>query len=485
MTGVRVVNVVHPSGELYRTFCRFAGAHKEGSFFQSAAFIDLIDRWPEAEWVLLLAVREGAMKDPGAHYTPPGQSRTGVPSGKPLSIHTQDGKSNSDGQQDKKHRPATQISASAKNVSNQGVLSSAKAHQKRQELTSSEWTTVVDPSEIAGSLLAVIIQEKPHGLWCIQPFKQLYRNLSARTIVYGGPLLASGTRLRQEQTLVALLEALNKRVNHRSLFTQFRNFFDVDDMIPVFKDAGYQKRDRLNLLLNTTSQEEAWNNLTTNRRRQIRLSIRNGATIIANPSEQQVDSFYEILATLYQRQIKKPLPGRDFFHALANNNYLDTDCDVIPNEPNGPNAGTEGELTENGVAKQSSRDEGGGSMVLLVGYEGKVVGGVACVWLPAQTMHEWYACGLDREYKDKKVYPSVLATWAAIKTAANMNIPHFDFMGMGKPDIPYGVRDFKKEFGGKWVSHGRFSRINNRLLYFLAEIGYNLLFFFQKNPKKT
>lgn len=485
MTGVRVVNIIHPSGELYRTFCRFAGEHKEGSFFQSAAFIDLIDRWPEADRVLLLAVREGAMKDPGARYTPFDQNRTGIPSKKPLSTHAQDDKSNSDSQQDRKHSPAAPMSASAKKFSSQNVPSSAKAHQGRQEVKSSDLTTVVDPSQIAGSLLAVIIQEKPYGLWCIQPFKQLYRNLSARTIVYGGPLLAPGTRLRQEQTLVALLETLNKKVKHRSLFTQFRNFFDVDDMIPAFKESGYQKRDRLNLLLNTTSQEAAWNNLTPNRRRQVRQSIGNGATIIANPSEQQVDSFYEILADLYHRRIKKPLPGRDFFHALANNNHLQTDCHVVTDEPNGTNAGAEEERTKNGVAEKSSRDAGGGSMVLLVGYEGKIVGGVACAWLPSQTMHEWYACGLDREYKDKKVYPSVLATWAAIKTAANMNIPRFDFMGMGKPGIPYGVRDFKKEFGGKWVNHGRFSRINNRLLYFLAEIGYNLLFFFQKKPKKT
>ena len=104
----------------------------------------------------------------------------------------------------------------------------------------------------------------------------------------------------------------------------------------------------------------------------------------------------------------------------------------------------------------------------------QVIGGAACVLLPGRVMHEWYACGLDRDYKQQHIYPSVMATWAAMAYAATHGIPQFDFMGMGQPDIPYGVRTFKKAFGGRWTSHGRLSRINRPLPYSIAELLYNL-----------
>ena len=38
-------------------------------------------------------------------------------------------------------------------------------------------------------------------------------------------------------------------------------------------------------------------------------------------------------------------------------------------------------------------------------------------------------------------------------------------MGAGKPGDNYGVRDFKAQFGGELVEHGRFLRINKPLVY--------------------
>jgi len=47
-------------------------------------------------------------------------------------------------------------------------------------------------------------------------------------------------------------------------------------------------------------------------------------------------------------------------------------------------------------------------------------------------------------------------------------------MGLGKPEEPYGVRDFKARFGGRWVNYGRFSRVNKRVGYAISELIYNL-----------
>ena len=112
-------------------------------------------------------------------------------------------------------------------------------------------------------------------------------------------------------------------------------------------------------------------------------------------------------------------------------------------------------------------------MILLVKYEDRIIGGILSPVFTDKVIYEWYVCGLDQEFRH--VYPSVLATWAAMDYALQNNIARFDFMGVGVPDRDYGVRDFKSKFGGELVNYGRFGRVNNKLLYAITEIGFNIL----------
>ena len=89
------------------------------------------------------------------------------------------------------------------------------------------------------------------------------------------------------------------------------------------------------------------------------------------------------------------------------------------------------------------------------------------------TIYEWYVCGLHGEFKD--IYPSVLATWAPIEYAANNNLSCFDFLGAGRPDEDYGVREFKAKFGGELVNFGRFSKIHNKMKYKFGELGLKVM----------
>lgn len=50
-----------------------------------------------------------------------------------------------------------------------------------------------------------------------------------------------------------------------------------------------------------------------------------------------------------------------------------------------------------------------------------------------------------------------------------------DFMGAGKPDSEYGVRDFKLQFGGDLVEHGRFKYICKPMLYKMGVLGLKIL----------
>jgi len=96
-----------------------------------------------------------------------------------------------------------------------------------------------------------------------------------------------------------------------------------------------------------------------------------------------------------------------------------------------------------------------------------------CPILAGRVVYEFYVCGLDDEYSE--MYPSVMATWSAMEYAVKNSIPLFDFMGAGKPDEHYGVRDFKARFGGEPVEFGRFLKIRKPLLYQIGKRGLKIM----------
>jgi serine/alanine adding enzyme len=280
---------------------------------------------------------------------------------------------------------------------------------------------------ISGILLGVIIREM-YGL---------AGYFSSRTVIYGGPLIGLNA-LNREEILAVMLNGLISRVRNYAIFIQFRNFTSQEMMLKTFEADGFYLRDRLNLIVDTSSRETVIQNMSESRWRQVRKSIGHGAKCRFPENLMEVRAFYNILHDLYKYKVKKPLPPWEFFEQFYR----------ISNE---------GKL----------------GVILLVEYQGKIIGGILAPVTPGKTIYEWYVCGLDQQYKE--VHPSVLATWAALDYAVSNNIPQFDFMGVGIPEREYGVRDFKARFGGKIVNYGRFARINNKAFYAIAELGYNFL----------
>ncbi len=404
----RISLIQHPSGKLYDAFRRFSAGHPEACWFQGDPFFRFAEKWPEAKPVLLVALRKEKLKDPGI-------------------------------------RSSKSLSTSIESLE----------HSRHSQPFANEL--------LAGSLLAVTIHEPLPARYRSWLFGGLYPRLTARTLVYGGPLLGEGSRLEQEITLKALLAALKVQVQKNSLFTQFRNFGEHPDRKHIFHAMGFSWHDRLNLLVDTSSLETAWHGISTSRRRQVNKSLQRGARIITMADEAQLNEFYAILQRLYKYKIQKPLPSREFFRILAS-------MQQHKKRPGSQDA-------DPGIQEP-------GVVFLLVTFRNKVIGGIVCPLLPGRSLYEWYVCGLDHEYKPMGIYPSILATWAAISYGARHQTPVFDFMGLGKPDQPYGVRDFKARFGGKWINPGRYSTINNRFLYFWAEVAYNLSGAWQKLFRK-
>ena len=282
---------------------------------------------------------------------------------------------------------------------------------------------------------AVGIEENGHLVGVIvgyttqetNPIKQFF---TCRSIIIGGPMLDEHI---SSDALSALLVAV-KQVTKKAIYVETRNFNDYSKWKEIFEPCGFQYQPHLNYHINTTSLDQVQARIGKHRWRYIRLSMRDGAQIVENPTIGQVRAFYTILQDLYRTKVRTPLWSWEFFERLYHTEH---------------------------------------ARYILVELDGQIVGGTACVCLPGKAVYEWYACGLDNCRDD--IRPLSVAIWGELQYAAENGYPLFDFMGAGKLDEPYGVRDFKAEFGGELVEHGRFLCVRKPLLYAIGKLGVKWL----------
>ncbi len=249
---------------------------------------------------------------------------------------------------------------------------------------------------------------------------------SRRCIVWGGPLVSENSNGLSE-ILLAELHNLTKNC----VYTEFRNIFDLNSLNSSFMNTGFVYKPQLNYVIYTSSEEENFKKLSKSKQRQIRQSFKNGAVIEEAESEKDLRSFYLILHSLYKSKVKKPLPSFAFFLKFFSNPEL--------------------------------------GRIFLIKKDGIIYGGILCPFFNNKIIYEWYIAGIDG--KIKNIYPSVLATWAAIKYGAENGFKYFDFLGAGSPNSDYGVREFKSKFGEELVENGRYFRINKPILYQFGKIG--------------
>lgn len=257
------------------------------------------------------------------------------------------------------------------------------------------------------------------------------RHFTRRAIVNGGPMIREDI---SEAALELLLSSLKEQLHRQAIFVEIRNFADYSRWKAVFERCGFVYEQHLNFIADISEEAAILSNMSESRRRQIRKALDAGAHIEEAHSEEEVKSFYRILHQLYVKKVHTPLFSEEFFLRFY---------------------------------------RGGYGRYLLVKHEDQVIGGIMCPMQAGQTIYEWYVCGADEENKD--LYPSVVATYAAMKYGSSSGCRIFDFMGAGKPNEEYGVRNFKARFGGKLVDYGRFQLICSPVRYKFGALGVKLL----------
>ncbi len=167
---------------------------------------------------------------------------------------------------------------------------------------------------------------------------------------------------------------------------------------------------------------------------------------VHNSWEKDIEDWYACLKKLYRTKVKRPIPSLDWFRTMI----LEKGCKLLVVEASLPQSIVSSDRSFRALLHpEGEREEK---------TQKQIVGGVLlAVEDDLSKAYEWYICG------------QVMSTWAAIDWCRQHGVQCFDTMGAGKPDVPYGVRDFKLQMGGTLHEFGRYRCVLKPRLYRLGE----------------
>lgn len=259
---------------------------------------------------------------------------------------------------------------------------------------------------------------------------KLKQYFSRRAIISGGALLMDDISVK---ALTLLLSGVKRYLKKRSIYIETRNFNDYSKYKDIFKKCGFDYIPHLNFHVDTSSMDIVNANISRNIKRNYKSALKEGIEILETVTLSDIESFYDILFHAYQNKIKSPLFPLSFFTELYEKTF---------------------------------------SKYIIVKFNNEIIGGM-CLLFDKRTVYAYFVCGKDNE--QRKCFPSTVVNYLSLLFAVEKNLERFDFMGAGKPNEEYGVRDFKAKFGGELVEHGRFLSIVNPVLYRIGKLGVKLI----------
>lgn len=244
---------------------------------------------------------------------------------------------------------------------------------------------------------------------------------SKRAVLFNAPIADNS------DSMEFLVKSLIKYLYHKCIYMEIRNHYDLSEFSPVFEKCCFEYRKHVNILVDLSKSEDIlYKELAPNRRKEINKAIKEGLSFDVDNTEIN-KTLYPILKQIYTRA-KLPLVSEEYINQIYNlpKEYYQV-CGV---------------LIDNIVV----------GAVLLICYKNVV--------------YSIYG-GCKEEYFKKR--PNDFLFWQVILWAKSQGYKTYDWMGAGNPDIPYGVRDWKKQFGGEFVSYGRYHYNQYKFLFKIAE----------------
>ena len=273
----------------------------------------------------------------------------------------------------------------------------------------------------SGNILAVV------QAVVIREMGGLLSSLSARSVIQGGPLFTDGKE--GLEAVVELMEYYDDVVRKKVVYTQIRNMWDTHEIGDIL---GYTYEEHLNFMIDLDRiSEDIWSNIHKSRRKGINRAEKAGISIRKLEYPTELDNCYNLIEETY-KNVNMPLADITLFKAAYDILSLTDVADYYIAIQDGKPVGTR----------------------MTLKYNGEV--------------HDWYAGSLKGA-----AYVDEALVWHILKENAGTQ-QVFDFGGAGHPQKPYGVREFKRRFGGKEVNFGRHRKVHSKNKKRIAEAGFNV-----------
>jgi serine/alanine adding enzyme len=282
--------------------------------------------------------------------------------------------------------------------------------------------SVTPEGRIAALLVSVRVQTLPPPMG----------RLSSRAVFYAEPLCHDHPD--SMKALFQLIARHDAHMNRSVLFAEVRPLYAPGSERIVLERAGYTYLDYLNYVNDVRSPVSLmWSKLHKGAQYAIRQCEKRGLVAREVPPEIAVSHVYPLLKLSYKHS-GVPLADRSLFDATAH------------------------ELAPRGMTR------------FFAVYDGESPVAADVMLTHKDRVYLWYG-GVSRACEGS---PCSLLRWFELKWAHEHGYAICDSGGAGWPGIPYGVRDFKRKFGGELVQFGRYRKVFSPLRLALAEKAYNL-----------
>lgn len=273
---------------------------------------------------------------------------------------------------------------------------------------------VEDGGILKGVLLAVIIT---NGGRLLYP-------LTARSIVYGGPLVADNN----EEVLRLLLKAYKKQLPWYVVYSEIRPVYDLQSIENGLKMSGFERMGHYNLILSLKpSEEELLRAMHKKRRREINRSMEYGLVFRELCSDEEKSDAISLIKHTYER---KHVP-------FSSSQTLQNLCDYL-----------------------------GGLTCFFGAFLNDKMIAAKIDLCYKNLVYAWFAGSDEKAFS---YYPNDFLMWKLICWSKENGFEYLDFGGGGEPGVPYGVRDYKLKYGCELCDYGRFLIKHHPVVYRLGK----------------
>lgn len=291
--------------------------------------------------------------------------------------------------------------------------------------------------------IVIIVKKEDTIVGCLtaiiqKQYKGVLGIITSRAIIQGAPLAYNNDL---EIIDILLKEYLQLVQQKKVIYSQFRNIFDIGFANNVFIRNGFKYENHLDILIDISIPiDNIKKKISKSKRGNVSKSLNKKAVFFEITNKEDYSYCIRLINKTYQR-IGIPCPQNDYFITLFN------------------------ELSSYNILK-----------IFALKYDNIIIG-TRLELCYKDVVYDWWA-GADNNYK--AFYPNDVIPFNILIWGHNNGYKTFDFGGAGKPNIPYGVREHKKKFGGEIVEFGRYEIIHNKFLMFIGKLG----FFIYKSIKK-